>query len=208
MIATIGPLVQEARRQWWQSTLLFVLGSAAGGAVTFGLLGCLGQFTLGEIRPAVLWTGFAAAAYMFALQELGSIKWALPGTTRSVPKNWWEDLGPSKGALAYGIGLGLGITTVVPFASFYSLALWAVLSANAEYAVALGLAYGVARALPVLLAGVVLAPRRRVPDPRATVARIAEWGLRRGRFARRANGLADAALAGIAIAAAAVTAWK
>jgi hypothetical protein len=56
---------------------------------------------------------------------------------------------PLLGAVAFGLILGAGIFTFIPFTSFYLLLVWELLAGPVAGAV-LGGAYGLARALPVL----------------------------------------------------------
>ena len=72
-----------------------------------------------------------------------------------MPRDWWERLGPTRGAAIYGLVLGLGITTLVPFAAFYFL-LAAAAVVGPTMGLWVGLGYGLGRAAPVLFASVAI----------------------------------------------------
>ncbi|MGH3450075.1 MAG: hypothetical protein ACRDQW_04975 [Haloechinothrix sp.] len=102
----------------------------------------------------------------------------------------------------------MGITTVIPFGTFYALALAALLFADPVYGLAVGATYGVARALPVLVAsGAIAARANREENPHDTAlivtTRVLAW---RG-LTRTANGLAEAGFGTLAIATAVLTLW-
>ena len=88
-----------------------------------------------------------AAAY--GLHEAGV--WRLPHPERAwqVPNSWIMER-PLLGAAAFGLILGAGVFTFIPFTSFYLLLIWELLAASPVAGAVLGGAYGLARALPVL----------------------------------------------------------
>ena len=80
----------------------------------------------------------------------------IPTLHRSVPQAWWVLYGPTRGALAYGVVLGLGVTTVIPFAGFY-LMLLLIVVLGFPAGTLIGIAYGFGRSLPVWLASLAIA---------------------------------------------------
>jgi hypothetical protein len=150
MIGTISPLVQGARSQWWRSVASLVAGSVAGGAVVFACLGSFGSVVVGGLPPLGRWGIIGLVGIVLAAREFGLIRLPLPTVHRSVPPSWWIQRGAIRGAFAYGFVLGMGVTTVIPFGSFYLIAGCAFLAGDPLYSLGLGVAYGAARAFPVL----------------------------------------------------------
>src|SRR5437763_11889682 len=125
MIATIGPLVQEARRQWWRSSLLYVVGSVVGGLALFTGVAYAGRYTVARLHPVMQWMLVGAFAGALSLRELGMLRWRLPMVYRTIPRIWWVRLGSDWGALIWGLLLGFGVATIIPFGTFYVVGLWA-----------------------------------------------------------------------------------
>lgn len=195
MIVTIGPLVQEAPTQWWRSSLLYVFGSAIGGMTVFVGIAYVGHYTLEQIPLLVRWGLMGVSAGALSLREFGMFTWRLPMIYRTIPRRWWGRLGPDRGALLWGLLLGAGVTTIIPFTTFYIVGIWAALIGEPSYGAALGLSYGVARALPVILASGALA-RSHPNSPRVAVSRIAEALASREGMLYMINGTALAVVAG------------
>ncbi len=165
MVATISPLVKEAPRQWFVSVGAFLLGSGVSAGAAGLLLGWAGGLLQGPDAAGLPALGVAAIGLM--LVEVSPSIRHVPSLGGSVPREWWVRFGPTVGALAYGGVLGLGVTTVVPLAAFYILPLSALLMGPPAGAV-LGSAYGLSRAVPVLVASVAIACGA---DP----ARVGDW---------------------------------
>jgi sulfite exporter TauE/SafE len=180
--------------------VLHVAGSTAGGVLLFGSLGVIGHLSLGGVPLAVRWAGAGVLSLVFGLNEFGLLRLPLPRNHHSVPQSWWFDLGPNQAALVYGFVLGLGVTTVVPFGTFYAVGAWALLAAGPGYGAALGAAYGLARALPVLGVSLVMVSHRRRATAFDTGSELALRIADSRRAAHVISGLADAAFAGAAVA--------
>lgn len=154
MVATIGPLVKVAKVRWATSMLLFVTASTMS-AMTLGLLlGLVGSlFSHGPSTPSVIVGVFALAC---ALVEVRALPVTVPFCARSVPQSWWRRYGPVYGSVAYGAVLGIGVTTVIPFITFYFVLFAALLAGPIGGGLLLGL-YGFARSLPVLIGSAAIA---------------------------------------------------
>jgi cytochrome c biogenesis protein CcdA len=94
-----------------------------------------------------------------AVLDLGLLPVRLP-SRGSVPKKWWIAHGPVKASAMYGLVLGLGVTTFVPFATFYSLLVSAAYLGPIP-GLLVGAAYGLGRAVPVWVASIAIAGGRR-----------------------------------------------
>jgi hypothetical protein len=102
-----------------QSTnvVIHVLASAFGGALGGAAVGAVGAaLTLERWRP---WVVLGAA--LLALR-LGLRRPARPlGIHRQVPKYWGAKLGDSGAYAAWGVLLGLGVTTTIPYSAYVLL---------------------------------------------------------------------------------------
>lgn len=126
----------------------------------FGGLAYLGRFLPPAFDPSFRLAGTAVLAVVLAMHEFGLVRLPLPRNHHSVPQWWWFDFGPNQASFAYGLILGFGVTTVVPFGTFYLVIALALVAADLEYGLALGSTYGLARALPVLGASLIMASHR------------------------------------------------
>ena len=98
---------------------------------------------------------FGIASLLLALDELNILHLPSPQVGWQVPKSWMH---PSRllGNTLYGLVLGMGIFTFIPFASFYVLLAWEIIAGamSLQAAVTLGLIYGFARGLPAVVGGI------------------------------------------------------
>lgn len=160
MILVILPLGKEAKDVWnWVLRVaMYTAASAVGASLLALLLGLLGR-GIHAVFPAFggRWTTLilGLAALLFALHELNILKLPNPQIGWQVPKSW---MAPSRlfGNTAYGLVLGAGIFTYIPFTSFYVLLAWEALAGalSLQAAVTLGILYGAMRGLPAVLGGV------------------------------------------------------
>jgi hypothetical protein len=150
MIDTLGPAGHAGgRRRTVASCATFALGAPLGGAITFGALAAIGAAITSE---AALGVAVAIAVAAAALDALG-IRIA-PQLRRQVPESWRRVLPLPVAAFLYGILLGLGFTTYVLSFALPALAAISVAVADVQLGLILGVAFGVGRAVPI----VVLAP--------------------------------------------------
>ncbi|MFI4991907.1 MAG: hypothetical protein ACHQHO_13480, partial [Solirubrobacterales bacterium] len=170
MVDTIGSALGDARRG---ATLVagatFALGTLIGGVITFAGLALLGALVGDGV--AGLREGLGAAlALAAAVADWRGVRIA-PQIRRQVPERWrWTMPLPLACAL-YGVLLGLGFTTFVLAFAVWALAGVSFASGDPLVGIAVGLAFGAGRALPVLW----MAP-----------------GLRGGEGARRLDEMAEA----------------
>lgn len=155
MVGTIAPLVQVARRQWLVSTGIFLATSVLGGGLFGVALGSLGWFVCGRIPPHLVTWLLATCAVVLALVDMQILPFAVPTSFRSVPQSWWMRYGPFKAAFAYGGILGMGVTTFIPFASFYFIPVADLLLGPLLGGI-IGAGYGLGRALAVPIASIAI----------------------------------------------------
>ncbi len=150
MIETIGPAGHDGGRATTLSACIaFTLGALVGGVVTFGLLALAGGLLQGTDHGAA-YVAAAAIAVVGAALELRGVP-ILPQLRRQLPEHWRRVMPMPVAAGLYGILLGLGFTTFV--LTFGVFALAAIVFAVGEPAIgiAVGLAFGIGRALPIAL---------------------------------------------------------
>ena len=161
MIETIGP------RRWCSAT--FALGALVGGVATFvslSALGALVQAGPGERAAQVLAALVAIAA---AAGELRGVR-IVPQVRRQVPEHWRRTVALPLATGLYGVLLGLGFTTFVLTLAVWALFGMALALGDPGLGVAVGLAFGLGRLLPV----VVLAPFAGTPTGNRVCATMAE----------------------------------
>lgn len=152
MIETFTSAVCGSRNRQRLAALLFAASAVAASAGLGALLGLAGE-GLGARRAV-----FAAAglALLGAAREAGLLRLPLPQARRQVPERWRSELPLPVWATGYGAGLGAGIFTYQPVATFWvacaaALALARPLAAGLCFSL-----YGAGRALTLFWP-----PRRR-----------------------------------------------
>jgi hypothetical protein len=182
------------------SCATFACGACVGGAATFALFSLLGAASLPVSRGTAAFL-VTVAALAGAIAELRGRPITLQ-IRRQLPEHWRRVLPLPVAALLYGVLLGSGFATFV-----YTLALWSIAAmvfilGSAKLGVLAGTAFGLGRALPV----VVIAPITQTARGRTLLDAMAErpraW-LAVRRFA--AVGLVAVAVASATAAASAAT---
>jgi sulfite exporter TauE/SafE len=192
MLASITPLGERGRNQrWWITMTAFVTGSIAGGAVVGGLLGGMGGAVLGSApaEPRLLALGLLLIAGLALDLRRGSRR--LPSTRRQVNEDWLFRYRGWVYGVAFGFQLGVGVVTVVTTSAVYLTLVAALLTGSAAAGALVGGAFGLIRALPVLLTARVRRPGELIEFHR----RLRAWD----RPALRLALAAEAALAAVAI---------
>ncbi len=148
MIETIG----GPGRRVGTSCAAFAAGAIAGGVATFGLLATAGQ----ALRAAGAGGLLVAAAAIAVVGALGELRGAAiaPQIRRQVPEHWRRTLPLPVAAALYGVLLGLGFTTFVLTFAVWALGAVTFAVGRPEVGLIVGIGFGAARALPV----VVIAP--------------------------------------------------
>ena len=149
MVETLAPQGYAGRmRVTAAACATFAVGALVGGAITFGGLALLGQ-ALGASAPVAA----AAIALAAAIGEARGAR-IVPQVRRQVPESWRRRMPVPLAAGLYGVLLGLGFTTFILTFAVWALAGVSVALGDPALGLAIGLAFGAGRLLPV----VVLAP--------------------------------------------------
>jgi hypothetical protein len=150
MIETIGPVGHTGgRTTTLAACATFTLGALVGGAVTFGALALAGTLVHGaDSRIAY---GLAAAMALAAAIAEARGAPIVPQVRRQLPEHWRRLMPMPVAAGLYGILLGLGFTTFVLTFGVFALAGIVFAVGEPLAGVAVGLAFGIGRALPVAL---------------------------------------------------------
>jgi sulfite exporter TauE/SafE len=206
MVGTILPIVYGARANERQPTahVVHAFGSAIGAGVIGATLALVGRVLL-SAAPSSTYGPTAAGvagtvAALYVWHEIGVVRLPMPQVPRQVPASWRFRFAPTAMSLAYGVVLGAGVFTHVWTASFYVLAVWVALTANPLAGGVALAAFGLARAIPVLVLG-----RRRsdVDEAFRLTWRLDAWS----GVVHLVNGVLLAALAGFLLVAS-VSGWS
>jgi hypothetical protein len=149
MLGSITPLGERGRGSWWGITVsAYLIGSAAGGAALGAALGWIGSPT--ELSTSARLTTLGIAIGIGVVVDLGFGGLRLPTTHRQVDETWRASYRGWVWGLTFGVQLALGVVTVVTTAMVYVTWLAAFLTGSAKAGALIGLAFGLARALPIL----------------------------------------------------------
>jgi hypothetical protein len=148
MVETLAPAGYAGRlRTTLIACMTFAVGALAGGVITFGGLGLLGQWLgAGGTGAAAVAAVVAVAA---AIGEARGVR-IVPQVRRQVPESWRRVLPVPLAAGLYGVLLGLGFTTFILTFAVWALAAVSVALGDPQLGAVLGLAFGAGRALPVI----------------------------------------------------------
>jgi hypothetical protein len=182
MIFVIVPLGKGTKEvtNWVIRIILYTLGSMVGATLFALLMGLVGQ-GLRALVPGLSYAWITALlgilAFVFALRELRIIKLPTLQIGWQVPASWMR---PSRvlGNTLYGVVLGAGVFTFIPFTSFYLLLLWEVAAGavSLQAALTLGIIYGFFRGLPAVMGGIsVLRGEYPLAISEWLIARLGLW---------------------------------
>lgn len=155
MLTSIHPLGERARSQRYAVTLAsYVVGAGLGGA-SFGFaLSGLGSLVV----PERSWWAIAGATAALLIAAAVDARGSVPSFRRQVNEDWLHSYRGWVYGFGFGFQLGLGLVTIVTSATTYALAVLLVAFAQPTVGAALGMAFGLARCTPVLLASRIQHP--------------------------------------------------
>lgn len=185
MLSSITPVGENARRQrWWITASAYVVGSALGGTLVGGAVGAVGGLVLAPVPVAARLVAVALLALVGLAYDLGRMGHRLPSWRRQVDERWLTSYRGWVYGLGYGVQLGAGVATIVASALTYVVLALAAATATPAGGAAIGLVFGLTRALPLLAL-------RRVTSPTsltATHRRLARWAPTAGRVTASVEG--------------------
>ena len=159
MLSSLSPVGEASRHQrWWLTAPAYTVASLAGGALIGAVLGGLGQLLALDGRIAAALSVLGAAALLGVAADRGLLGVALPTWHRQVDERWLTDLRGWIYGAGFGLQLGLGVLTIVTASVTYVALLAALLTGSWRGGLAVGAVFGLARAVPLLLAGRVRTP--------------------------------------------------
>lgn len=182
MIFVIVPLGKAAKdvASWLVRVVMYAAGTIVGAALMSLVVGLAGGWfysILGRVGLEASIVILGVAALLFALHELNIVRLPSPQVGWQVPA-WWMRRSRLLGNTLYGLVLGAGVFTFIPFASFYLLMALEFVAGAADLraAVALGMVYGIMRGLPAVLGGIsMLRLQNPVPVSDWLIARLGWW---------------------------------
>jgi hypothetical protein len=168
--------------------VVHLLGAAVGGAVIAVALSLGGAaFELAKVRPLVLLVAAAGTVWIALVRSQATL-----GLNRQVPRQWLQRMHPARAYALWGVLLGSGVATLIPYSSAVLLHA-AQATAPVGGAAAAGVLFGVTRQ------GLALVEAAAQPD----IMRISNLLVRLRTVARRLN-VAVTLTAGVALLAASI----
>jgi hypothetical protein len=162
MISQIGPLVQAGEKN--QRILgAHILGGAIGGLAAGVVVGLAATLLGVVLRTGPTRVELIALSACLAVAGLIDLRLLAPRQVikRQTPRGWTCSLGPTPGVLAWGVDLGLGLTTRLPAMTFLALPLSCLVLRSFPLSLAVMGTYGVVRAVGIV--GVIAVARPKLP---------------------------------------------
>ena len=161
MLASIHPLGERVRRnRWWLTAAAHVLASALAGALAGAVLGGVADLALGRLLRGT--SGLVLVIAICGLAAAVDASGRRPPwpVHRQVDDGWMAGYRGWVYGAGFGFQLGLGVVTIVTTAAVPAAWLLALLTGSPVAGAAVGLAFGLSRGLPVLVAARVDTPAR------------------------------------------------
>jgi hypothetical protein len=158
MLGSISPVGETSRNQrWWLTASAYAVASTAGGAVAGTVSGGLGVALarVAPVGPTARQVLLGVMLVTAAVLDAGA-RGLLPTWHRQVDERWLATYRGWVYGAGFGAQLGLGVVTIVVSAATYAMLGAAVLTASWRAGLLIGVVFGAARSVPVLL----LAPVR------------------------------------------------
>ncbi len=160
MLGSITPLGERGRgSRWWLTVSAYLVGSLVGGAVAGGLAGAIGIAVGAEGWSVGARLAALAVALLAGLAlDLQVAGLRLPSVHRQVEESWRGRYRGWVWGLAFGSQLALGVITVVTTSTVYVTWLAAALTGSIGAGIAIGVVFGLARAVPIFAVAGVRSP--------------------------------------------------
>lgn len=150
MTLEVSLLGEEAISKRFKSSIHYISSSMISGSLT-GFLYTLLIFILFSWLPFLIkMLVFISIVVLYLLNELKIIKIKTPQREWQIPASWVRG-STTKNMWVWGLVLGAGIFTYMPYVTFYLMYMYIGLFLNPTYGLLYGLIYGFSRALPTIL---------------------------------------------------------
>lgn len=169
MVETIGPTGHTGGQPTTVAACAtFLPGALVGAVFTFGGLSLVGAAIPGEAG----WVSYTVAGVVAVVAAVAEArgKRIAPQIRRQLPEHWRRVMPMPVAAALYGVLLGLGFTTFVLTFGVWALAGISLALGEPAAGLAIGLGFGVGRAIPI----VTLAPFAAHPFGRRAITLMAE----------------------------------
>jgi hypothetical protein len=160
MLATVTPLAERGRGHRYRSTATwFVIGGTVGGA-TLGLVMAALALGVRAASPSTVAVAIVAGAgaLLAAASDTRLGGFRLPFHSRQVNERWLDQFRPWVYGAGFGWQIGAGLVTYIRTAALYLMMVLAALTADPAIAVGVGVLFGLARGLAVLLGRGITSP--------------------------------------------------
>lgn len=160
MLSTITPMAERARgHRFWVTAAWFVVGATVGGAC-LGATAAVLAAGVGALDPSTSATFGAVAvlAALAALVDAGAFGRRPPFFRRQVDDAWLSKYRAWVYGAGFGWQIGVGLATYIMTAAVVLTVALAVLTASPAAALAIGVAFGAARGVVVLLGARLRSP--------------------------------------------------
>jgi MFS family permease len=160
MLSSLNPVSERGRGNRFGLTVGWYVAGAATGGAALGVGCAIAAFGYGRLHLSSTWTWSLAlaGAAVAVLSDSALTRPALPDHPRQVDERWLSRYRRWIYAGGYGVQIGSGFATYIMTAGVYLTALLAVLTGRPGAAFAVGLAFGVARGLGILVTAGVRTP--------------------------------------------------
>ncbi len=160
--------VGRGRKAEIRRLLTFLLSVVASASTVGALAGFGGRSIMARERATDLFMPMALAGIclLYGTAELKGTKWWVPSRKWIIPQRW-ALFGNLRFTIVFGLLLGAGFFTVLPFVGYHVLVISCFLHADPVWAGSLMAVFGLARALPVLITPVAYSRVFGVYDSRA-----------------------------------------
>lgn len=151
MVGSILPVVYGARQRGEAATAHWIhLVASVVAAGAFGAVLSTAGNLIGLDPPIGAGiAGLVAAAYV--LRALDVFRTPAPERSKQVPARWRVTLPPNLTAALYGGTLGVGVLTHIWALTMYPILIWILLATGPMEGAIVWAAYGLGRALPVMV---------------------------------------------------------
>jgi hypothetical protein len=165
MLASISPVGEASRQQRWPVTVIaYLAGSVAGGLAIGTVAGAVGAGLAavvgGSLPPTAVVVVLLVVGALGLAVDQGLVPGRLPSWRRQVDEGWLTAYRGWVYGAGFGFQLGTGVLTRIPTVATHLMLLAAVGTGSIPDGALVGTAFGLVRALPLLLARSLTDPVR------------------------------------------------